>query len=292
MNIHVPSKEFTKEILARSYDSDYIQGLSEDDLHFIDMVYENPDMFQVRAVDEEALVIFGLMNEGCINESTIGYNTDAIFIYELYVTEAYRGQGYGSQLLQTVVDWKNKHFQGYNIYTCVDKENVNAKCFYEDYGFQIISEYDEYREVMMKVRNCAYLTESEDNLKFKISKKKTQKMHGVVDWNDTFNMKRGDPVARVFDGEEVVGQAMLEDSGDVLWVYFLAVDPGCRGKGIGTRLMKCIEKYARKNGYKAICLHPQKVFEDNLLPWYSGLGFETLYREPECNNEWKMIKHL
>jgi len=38
-------------------------------------------------------------------------------------------------------------------------------------------------------------------------------------------------------------------------VYWLAVKKKCQGQGLGTKLMKFIEKYAKKNGFRKVCLY-------------------------------------
>ena len=41
-------------------------------------------------------------------------------------------------------------------------------------------------------------------------------------------------------------------------VYWLAVKKKCQGKGIGRKLMEFIEKYAKKNGFRKVCLYTGK----------------------------------
>jgi len=38
-------------------------------------------------------------------------------------------------------------------------------------------------------------------------------------------------------------------------VYWLAVKKKCQGQGIGTKLMKFIEEYAKKQGFRKVCLY-------------------------------------
>jgi ribosomal protein S18 acetylase RimI-like enzyme len=38
-------------------------------------------------------------------------------------------------------------------------------------------------------------------------------------------------------------------------VYWLAVKKKCQGQGLGSKLMKFIEKYAKQNGFRKVCLY-------------------------------------
>ena len=129
-------------------------------------------------------------------------------------------------------------------------------------------------------------------LVFTICIKPNQKLHGVRDWNEIFRVNKNYTVLRVRKNKKLLGQVAIDFVEDEAWIYFLAVNPGKRGNGIGTRLMKKAEKFIKRTGIKYIFLRPQKDFETKLVPWYEELGYERLYRDESCRNEWLMLKAL
>lgn len=127
---------------------------------------------------------------------------------------------------------------------------------------------------------------------FTICTKPNQKLHGVRYWNEIFRVNKNYTVLRVRENKKLLGQVAIDFVEDEAWIYFLAVNPRKRGNGIGTRLMKKVEKFIKRSGTKYIFLRPQKDFEAKLVPWYEELGYERLYRDESCRNEWLMLKVL
>lgn len=125
---------------------------------------------------------------------------------------------------------------------------------------------------------------------YTISKKRSQVVHGVRDWNQMFRMEPNNDttqlaVIRARKDRKIVGQAVVTDD----WIVFLAVDPKCRGNGIGTKLVSEAEKEIFNNGYEEVKLHPQKEFQDRLVPWYESLGYEIVGFDSKCQ-EYNMVK--
>mgnify|MGYP003289310306 CR=1 FL=1 len=125
---------------------------------------------------------------------------------------------------------------------------------------------------------------------YTISKKRSQRVHGVRDWNQMFRMEpKSDTtqlaVIRARKDRKIVGQAVVTDD----WIVFLAVDPKCRGNGIGTKLVSEAEKEIFNNGFEEVKLHPQKEFQDRLIPWYESLGYEIVGFDSNCQ-EYNMVK--
>lgn len=131
-------------------------------------------------------------------------------------------------------------------------------------------------------------------LVFTICTKRNQKVHGVRNWKEMFRLEENRTVIRCRDKNtnKLLGQIAIELNKEEAWIFFLAVNPRKRGNGIGTRLMKKAEKFIKRTDTKYIFLRPQKDFETKLVPWYEGLGYERLYRDESCRNEWLMLKVL
>jgi len=63
-------------------------------------------------------------------------------------------------------------------------------------------------------------------------------------------------------------------------VYWLAVKKKCQGKGIGTKLMKFIERYAENQGFRRIFLYTGKNMK-RTRRFYEKLGYEFINEFPE-----------
>jgi ribosomal protein S18 acetylase RimI-like enzyme len=62
-------------------------------------------------------------------------------------------------------------------------------------------------------------------------------------------------------------------------VYWLAVKKEYQCSGIGTKLMKFIEKYARKNGFRKVCLYTGKDMKLTRR-FYEKLGYKLINEFP------------
>jgi len=62
-------------------------------------------------------------------------------------------------------------------------------------------------------------------------------------------------------------------------VYWLAVRKPSQGKGIGTKLMKFIENYAKKKGFRAVYVYTNKTMEKT-RKFYEKLGYKLVNEFP------------
>lgn len=136
--------------------------------------------------------------------------------------------------------------------------------------------------------------QKQKELKFTICTKRNQKVHGLRNWKEMFRLveNRTVIICRDKNTNKLLGQIAIELNGDEAWLFFLSVNPKFRGNGIGTELIHKAEKFIAKKGIRKIFLRPQKEFEKKLIPWYESLGYEKLYRDKACENEWKMKKAI
>lgn len=71
------------------------------------------------------------------------------------------------------------------------------------------------------------------------------------------------------DLDKVIGFAMMHRTSDtMLYLSYLGIAEDLRGKGIGTKMMKRLLKYAANEG----CSMTLVPFS-GVVPWYEGLGF-------------------
>jgi ribosomal protein S18 acetylase RimI-like enzyme len=81
-------------------------------------------------------------------------------------------------------------------------------------------------------------------------------------------------VLGAFDGEELVGTAMVGHDGHRGWVYYLAVAREAQGQGRGTALMAACESWLRERDVPKLNL---MVRTANAEPqaFYHALGYEV-----------------
>ena len=58
-------------------------------------------------------------------------------------------------------------------------------------------------------------------------------------------------------------------------VYWLAVKKKCQGQGIGSKLMRFIEKYAKKKGFRKVCLYTGQNMKLT-RKFYEKLGYKLI----------------
>lgn len=98
-------------------------------------------------------------------------------------------------------------------------------------------------------------------------------------WNDPaldFDRALAGPTSTVLgalDAGAVVGTAMVGNDGHRGWVYYLAVAPGHRQRGLGRRMMDAAERWLWASGAVKVQL---MVRDDNheALVFYERLGYE------------------
>jgi ribosomal protein S18 acetylase RimI-like enzyme len=97
-------------------------------------------------------------------------------------------------------------------------------------------------------------------------------------WNDPaadIAMARRGPNATVLvgrDGGAIVATAMVGHDGHRGWVYYVATDPGHRGKGHGRAVMHAAENWLRQTGIEKLQL---MVRPDNtkVQAFYQSIGY-------------------
>jgi len=62
-------------------------------------------------------------------------------------------------------------------------------------------------------------------------------------------------------------------------VYWLAVKKKCQGHGIGRKLMEFIEKYAKKKGFRKVCLYTGKDMAKT-RGFYERIGYKVINEFP------------
>jgi len=79
-------------------------------------------------------------------------------------------------------------------------------------------------------------------------------------WNDPaadIALARRDGNAAVLvgrDGERIVASVMVGHDGHRGWVYYVGIDPDCRGKGFGRIIMAAAEQWLRERGIPKLML--------------------------------------
>jgi ribosomal protein S18 acetylase RimI-like enzyme len=98
-------------------------------------------------------------------------------------------------------------------------------------------------------------------------------------WNDPYkdiDRKLAEDPSLFLVGELVqslVGTVMAGFDGHRGWIYYLAVDPGCRGYGYGRALMARAESQLLERGCSKVNLMV-RASNDEVLAFYGKLGYE------------------
>lgn len=93
-------------------------------------------------------------------------------------------------------------------------------------------------------------------------------------------LARGNPSSEVLVAEDsagrIVGSVMCGHDGHRGWLYYLAVDPGLRGRGLGKRLVQAAEEWLVARRIWKIMLMVRDT-NAGVQDFYEGLGYD---REP------------
>jgi amino-acid N-acetyltransferase len=91
------------------------------------------------------------------------------------------------------------------------------------------------------------------------------------------------------DGEQIVGVAGFEACGETALLRSLAVEPDCRGKGVGKALVELIEASADFGGLRSLYL-----LTETAEGYFKGLGFLKVTRDslPDSVKETAEFKTL
>jgi ribosomal protein S18 acetylase RimI-like enzyme len=106
----------------------------------------------------------------------------------------------------------------------------------------------------------------------------------VVSYNDPaadFRFAKAGPASDVLvavgDSGAVAGSVMVGHDGHRGWLYYVAVDPASRGKGVGRCLIEAAEDWLRERGV----VKAQLLVRDTntmVVSFYEHLGFEVAPR--------------
>lgn len=99
-------------------------------------------------------------------------------------------------------------------------------------------------------------------------------------WNDPFaDLTRAmvSPTSTVLAAEDeeshLLGTAMVGHDGHRGWVYYLAVEPGVRGNGLGRQLMGASERWLLERGVPKVNLMVRST-NHGVLAFYEALGYD------------------
>jgi predicted N-acetyltransferase YhbS len=84
------------------------------------------------------------------------------------------------------------------------------------------------------------------------------------------------------DGARLLGSVYLEPRGERVYLGMLSVEQDVQGSGIGRRMMREAEEFARRAGHVAIDLRFVHVRQE-LPPYYRKLGYVESGTEPAPN---------
>ncbi|MGZ6826380.1 MAG: GNAT family acetyltransferase, partial [Mycobacteriales bacterium] len=79
-------------------------------------------------------------------------------------------------------------------------------------------------------------------------------------------------VLAVVDGGALVGTVMVGHDGHRGWLYYLAVDPGARRRGLGSHLVRAAEEWLRERGVPKVQLMVRRGNE-GVVGFYEALGY-------------------
>lgn len=102
-------------------------------------------------------------------------------------------------------------------------------------------------------------------------------------WNDPYGdferAVEGDSsmILGTYDGDELIGTAMVGVDGHRGWVYYVATSPDRRGQGIGHALMAAAEDWVSSRGTPKIQLMVRRS-NTAVVDFYNALGYE----EQDC----------
>jgi ribosomal protein S18 acetylase RimI-like enzyme len=88
----------------------------------------------------------------------------------------------------------------------------------------------------------------------------------------------------------LIGFIHLIERGGRMWIDLLAVDAGCQGRGIGSRLLERGERYARRKGYGELLVGVDRGNERGSR-FYERHGFHVVQYIPDFDC-WQMAKVL
>ena len=120
----------------------------------------------------------------------------------------------------------------------------------------------------------------------------TKQANGYPDgYLDKFFDNRDEWIAVAVDKNNIIAFLSIEvhhEDKEYIYLDDLSVTNEYRNKGIGTKLIKISEEYAKEINIPAICFHVEKT-NTNALKLYQRLGY-NVYQDQKTR--YLMIKHL
>ena len=82
----------------------------------------------------------------------------------------------------------------------------------------------------------------------------------------------GDVLVATQEEGDVIGSVMVGHDGHRGWIYYLAVSPSCRRRGLGSRLMRAAEAWLRERGIRKVELMIRNT-NAAVTEFYARLGY-------------------
>jgi ribosomal protein S18 acetylase RimI-like enzyme len=81
----------------------------------------------------------------------------------------------------------------------------------------------------------------------------------------------------VAEDEAIIGSVMVGHDGHRGWLYYVAVAPASRGRGIGRALVEAAESWLRRHGVVKVQLMVRET-NDSVAAFYRRLGYDPMPR--------------
>lgn len=100
-------------------------------------------------------------------------------------------------------------------------------------------------------------------------------------WKEVLNPDKGNVPFLIYEGDKLIGHAAIckTDDTETYSLNFLYIIPELRSQGLGEKMVKSLEQYARDNlGAKKLCL-VVRTYNPRAMKCYKKCGFAELTRE-------------
>ena len=244
-----------------------IEDLTKEDAEYIGEKINEIVPHEVEADEEE--FVLKIENEngeiigGCIAE-IYEYHWRRVFLNDLWVDERYRHQGLGSMIIREVERIARE--KGCRVVT-LGTASYMAKPFYEKHGYTVFTTmkkangYISYSLVKYLDRDTPeYVPTNNRGAQFKVSFGNDDDADVILNGLDTYSEAYEQECENVVfhkklvdkDGQFVAGVIADVDKGAGGSVDALFVEEPLRRQGLGTYLLREVEKLARENGASMI----------------------------------------
>ena len=238
------------------------EDLSKEDAEYIGKMINEIVPREVDAEVEEFILKIedenGEIIGGCIAEA-YGYHWSRVLLEDLWVDENYRHQGLGSMILREVERIARE--KGCRVVT-LGTASYMARPFYEKHGYTVFTTlkkangYISYSLVKYLDRDIPeYVPGNNSGARYKVSVGDDDDAEVIQDGLDAYDEAYEPKVENVGfykklvdkDGKFIAGVIADADKGESVFVEALFVEELLRRQGLGTYLMKEIEKFAKEN---------------------------------------------